>query len=55
MLTKHELDYRFLAIKKEYDDLGSYPESYDIVISNGEPNAEENYSKLLQNYPNAKR
>ena len=56
MLTKHEIDYRFLAIKKEYEETVSVPDLYDIVfISNGEPNADENYETLLENYPNAKR
>ena len=55
-LTKHEIDYRFLAVKKEYSEVASVPMPYDIVfISNGEINADENYNNLLKKYPNAKR
>ena len=56
VLTKHEIDYRFLAIKKEYTEVGSYPSTYDIIfISNGENNADKNYERLTSSYPNAKR
>jgi len=56
VLTKHEIDYRFLAIKKEYTEVGSYPSTFDIVfISNGENNADKNYERLTSSYPNAKR
>ena len=56
LLTKHEIDYRFLAVKKEYSEVASVPKPYDIVfISNGELNADENYENLLKLYPNAKR
>lgn len=56
MLTKHEIDYRFLAVKKEYDETASFNSPFDIVfISNGEKNADANYQKLLKSYPNAKR
>ena len=56
ILTKHEIDYRFLAVKKEYDTIGSYPAKYDIVfISNGESNADKNFVRLVKAYPQAKR
>tara|TARA_B100000900_G_scaffold97436_1_gene80507 strand:+ start:37 stop:2622 length:2586 start_codon:yes stop_codon:yes gene_type:complete len=56
LLTKHEIDYRFLAIKKEYEQVASVADGFDIVfISNGEANAEQNYQTLLKAYPNAKR
>lgn len=55
-LTQREIDYRFFAIKKEYDVVASMPKPYDIVfISNGESNADENYNLLLKRYPHAKR
>ena len=55
-LTQREIDYRFFAVKKEYDETASLPKPYDIVfISNGETNADDNF-KLLQNrYPHVKR
>jgi hypothetical protein len=55
-LTQREIDYRFFAVKKEYDVIASVPKPYNIVfISNGESNADENYNLLLQRYPHAKR
>ena len=54
-LSQREIDYRFFAIKKEYDQVASYPKPYDIVfISNGEPNAEENFDALAARYERAK-
>ena len=55
-LTEREIDYRFLAIKKEYEEIASKPKPYDIVfISNGETNADANYKILQERFPNAKR
>ena len=56
ILTQREIDYRFFAIKKEYDQVVSMPKPYDIVfISNGETNADANYELLKKKNPNAKR
>lgn len=55
-LSQREIDYRFFAIKKEYEQAASQPKPYDIVfISSNEPNADENYNLLKQQYPRAKR
>lgn len=55
-ISQREIDYRFFAVKKEYNEVGSVPKPYDIVfISNGEPNADENYDKLCERFPQAKR
>lgn len=55
-LSQREIDYRFFAIKKEYDEIASNPKPYDIVfISNGEANADKNYELLKKRYPDAKR
>jgi len=55
-LSQREIDYRFYAVKKEYEEIASLPVPYDIVfIQNGEPNADENYATLLQRFPRAKR
>ena len=48
-LTPREIDFRFMAIKKEYDEIASMPKKYEVVfISNGEQNADDNYEKLLE-------
>ena len=55
-LSQREIEYRFFAIKKEYDQVVSQPKPYDIVfISSNEPNADQNYNLLKQRYPHAKR
>ena len=55
-LAKREIDFRFYSARKEYEEQGSSPIQYDIVfISSNEPNADENYERLKQKYPNAKR
>lgn len=55
-LSQREIDYRFFAVKKEYDTVASNSKPYDIVfISSNEPNADENYNLLKQRYPQAKR
>lgn len=55
-LTEKEIQHRFFAIKKEHDLVASRPKPFDIVfISNGEQNADENYKKLVERFPLAKR
>ena len=55
-LSKREIDFRFLANKKEHTTVASDPLPYDIVfISYAEPNADKNYELLKQRYPHAKR
>ncbi len=55
-LSQREIDYRFFAIKKEYEQVASTPRPYDVVfISNGEANADANYAILKQKCPCAKR
>jgi hypothetical protein len=55
-ISKREIDYRFFAIKKEYNTISSMPKPFDIVfISSNEPNADNNYKLLTDRYPNAKR
>ena len=56
LMSKREWEYRFVTHKKEHNVNASYPNPFDIVfISYNEPNAEENYQRLLKRYPNAKR
>ena len=57
LLTKREIDFRFPIDKKEYPIVASeLIVDYDIVfISYKEPTAEENYKKLLNKFPKAKR
>jgi hypothetical protein len=53
-----ELKARFYINKKHVEILASTPDSknYDMVfISYEEPNADENYAKLLERFPHAKR
>jgi hypothetical protein len=55
-IGKREFDHRFLIEKKEHDILVSKMKPYDIVfISYNEPNADENYQRLLERFPRAKR
>ncbi len=55
-VTEKEIKYRFFANKKEYVEVASTPDPYDIVfISYQEPNADENFEKLKQKFPRAKR
>ena len=55
-IGKREFDHRFLIERKEHDVLSSKFKPYDIVfISYNEPNADENYDRLLQKFPKAKR
>ena len=55
-IGKREFDHRFLIERKEHDVLSSKFKPYDIIfISYNEPNADENYNRLLQKFPKAKR
>jgi len=57
VLSKKEIDFRFPVDKKEYAVVASdHISNYDIVfISYYESNADENYNKLKERFPNAKR
>ena len=55
-ITQKEFRHRFLIEKKEHDILASKHKLYDVVfISYNESNADENYSKLINKCPRAKR
>lgn len=57
-VSKREFDCRFFTEKKEIDIVASYPNSkpFDLVfISYNEPNADENFKRLLKKIPTAKR
>ena len=54
--SRREFDYKFIANKKEVNIAISTPKPYDIVfISYQEPNADENYERILQRFPRCKR
>ena len=54
--SRREFDYKFIANKKEIDIVISTPTPYDIVfISYQEPNADENYKRILERFPRCKR
>jgi predicted transcriptional regulator len=55
-LSEKEIKYRSILETKHYDFIASKLKPYDAVfISYNEPNADENYFRLLDVYPNAKR
>jgi hypothetical protein len=55
-ISVREVDYRYLIEKKEYDIVASKLKLYDIIfISYNEPNADENFIKLIERFPRAKR
>ena len=55
-ISAREVEYRYLIEKKEYDVVASELKLYDIVfISYNEPNADENFAKLTERFPRAKR
>jgi hypothetical protein len=55
-VSSREIEYRYLIEKKEYDIVASQLKLYDIIfISYNEPNADENFAKLLSRFPRAKR
>ncbi len=59
--TKHsignrEFTHKYVITRKEHDEVVSKLRPYDIVfISYNEPDADENYEKLLKCFPRAKR
>ena len=56
LIGQREFKHRFLIEKKEHDILASKHRLYDVVfISYNEANAEENYLRLLDKCPRAKR
>jgi len=56
IIGQREFKHRFLIEKKEHDRLVSKHRLYDVVfISYNEPNADENYKKLIDMCPRAKR
>jgi hypothetical protein len=55
-LSQKEITHRFLINKKQYPEVASNLKPYDIVfISYNEPNADENFAKLVEKFPRAKR
>ena len=56
IIGQREFKHRFLIEKKEHDRLVSKHRLYDVVfISYNEPNADENYKKLIGMCPRAER
>jgi len=56
VVTKKEIDFRFLISKKEHAGVVSQNRLYDIVfISYNEPTADKNFQELQLRFPNAKR
>jgi hypothetical protein len=56
LLSKKEVEHRHPVDRKEWDVVASTPKPYDVVfISYQEPNADENYQKLLDKCSSAKR
>jgi hypothetical protein len=56
LIGQREFKHRFLIEKKEHDVIASQHRMYDVVfISYNEANAEENYLRLLDTCPRAKR
>jgi hypothetical protein len=56
VISEKEFNFRFLIEKKEHDVVVSKLKLYDIVfISYNEANADLNYEKLLEKYPQAYR
>lgn len=56
LISSREVEYRYLIEKKEYDIVASKLKLYDIIfISYNEPNADENFAKLIDRFPRAKR
>jgi len=56
VVSKKEIDFRFLISKKEHAGVVSQNKLYDIVfISYNEPTADKNFQDLQLRFPNAKR
>ena len=55
-ISQREWHFMFIANKKEHNKIVSKPKPYDIVfISYQEPNADENYKRILKRFPECKR
>lgn len=55
-ISAREWKFMFIAHKKEHNKIVSKPKPYDIVfISYQEPNADENYERILKRFPQCKR
>ena len=55
-ISEREYTFRFIAGKKEHNQLVSTPKPYDVVfISYQEPDADKNFENLKKKAPNAKR
>ena len=55
-ISAREWKFMFIAHKKEHNKIVSRPKPYDIVfISYQEPNADENYERILKRFPQCKR
>tara|TARA_Y100001954_G_C15804325_1_gene601838 strand:+ start:521 stop:1852 length:1332 start_codon:yes stop_codon:yes gene_type:complete len=55
-ISAREWKFMFIAHKKEHNKIVSKPKPYDIVfISYEEPNADENYKRILERFPQCKR
>ena len=56
LLSEKEIEFRFVLEKKDYETVASKLKPYDVIfISYNEPNADENFNKLLSFRPDAKR
>jgi CYTH domain-containing protein len=56
LLSEKEIEFRFVLEKKDYQTVASKLKPYDVIfISYNEPNADENFKKLLSFRPDAKR
>ena len=55
-VSKKEINFRSIIENKQHERVVSKTADYDIVfISYNEPNADENYQRLLSRFPKAKR
>lgn len=58
IISEQEFETRKISLSKKWKVSASIPKQqyYDIIfISYNEPNADENYNRLIKRYPNAKR
>ena len=56
VIGKREFNHKYIITRKEHEQVISKLRPYDIVfISYNEPDADENYEKLLERFPRAKR
>ena len=55
-IGKREFNHKYIITRKEHDTVVSKLKPYDIVfISYNEPDAEDNYNRLVKRFPAAKR